>query len=99
MSVGGVTFKKKKDHAGLLCARDLNAAASAFLKLSSGLSTTHVTGDLSTYMSHVFFFSSRRRHTRSDRDWSSDVCSSDLYRRGETERAGAGDDQHAHRGD
>src|SRR2546421_7488297 len=27
-----------------------------------------------------FFFSSRRRHTRSDRDWSSDVCSSDLYR-------------------
>src|SRR3989440_5222480 len=27
-----------------------------------------------------FFFSSRRRHTRSDRDWSSDVCSSDLRR-------------------
>src|SRR5206468_7234544 len=26
-----------------------------------------------------FFFSSRRRHTRSDRDWSSDVCSSDLW--------------------
>src|SRR5690349_3449892 len=26
----------------------------------------------------VFFFSSRRRHTRSLRDWSSDVCSSDL---------------------
>src|SRR2546428_355967 len=25
-----------------------------------------------------FFFSSRRRHTRSDRDWSSDVCSYDL---------------------
>src|SRR5207247_5850605 len=25
-----------------------------------------------------FFFSSRRRHTRSTRDWSSDVCSSDL---------------------
>src|SRR2546421_9554527 len=25
-----------------------------------------------------FFFSSRRRHTTSDRDWSSDVCSSDL---------------------
>src|SRR5699024_11512591 len=30
-------------------------------------------GPLST-----FFFSSRRRHTRSKRDWSSDVCSSDL---------------------
>src|SRR5690606_40775176 len=27
-----------------------------------------------------FFFSSRRRHTRFSRDWSSDVCSSDLAR-------------------
>src|SRR2546430_15667605 len=27
-----------------------------------------------------FFFSSRRRHTRFDCDWSSDVCSSDLER-------------------
>src|SRR5207245_4229159 len=26
-----------------------------------------------------FFFSSRRRHTRCYRDWSSDVCSSDLF--------------------
>src|SRR2546429_1893281 len=36
------------------------------------------------FISHVvlcvffFFFSSRRRHTRCSRDWSSDVCSSDL---------------------
>src|SRR2546430_3819688 len=31
------------------------------------------------YLSYfVFFFSSRRRHTRFDCDWSSDVCSSDL---------------------
>src|SRR5438874_12803129 len=29
-------------------------------------------------MAESFFFSSRRRHTRSLRDWSSDVCSSDL---------------------
>src|SRR5690606_40921818 len=29
-----------------------------------------------------FFFSSRRRHTRFSRDWSSDVCSSDLYEAG-----------------
>src|SRR2546429_7862160 len=28
-----------------------------------------------------FFFSSRRRHTRCSRDWSSDVCSSDLIAR------------------
>src|SRR5437870_10354421 len=27
----------------------------------------------------AFFFSSRRRHTSWPRDWSSDVCSSDLY--------------------
>src|SRR5690606_15548038 len=30
------------------------------------------------FSSLVFFFSSRRRHTRFSRDWSSDVCSSDL---------------------
>src|SRR5690606_1562779 len=29
----------------------------------------------------VFFLSSRRRHTRFSRDWSSDVCSSDLFER------------------
>src|SRR3989475_11863229 len=34
-----------------------------------------------------FFFSSRRRHTRFDCDWSSDVCSSDLFDR---ERRAAG---------
>src|SRR5256885_12093213 len=31
-------------------------------------------------MSFFFFFSSRRRHTRLQGDWSSDVCSSDLIR-------------------
>src|SRR5256886_5999420 len=31
-----------------------------------------------------FFFSSRRRHTRFDCDWSSDVCSSDLIGEGLT---------------
>src|SRR5690606_40595028 len=31
-----------------------------------------------TLFFRVFFFSSRRRHTRFSRDWSSDVCSSDL---------------------
>src|SRR5690349_24189871 len=30
------------------------------------------------FLFFFFFFSSRRRHTRSLRDWSSDVCSSDL---------------------
>src|SRR5690606_41183086 len=30
------------------------------------------------FLLFFFFFSSRRRHTRFSRDWSSDVCSSDL---------------------
>src|SRR2546422_5352418 len=34
----------------------------------------------------MFFFSSRRRHTRCSRDWSSDVCSSDLARKLATSR-------------
>src|SRR2546430_5119455 len=33
---------------------------------------------MSRLLLFVFFFSSRRRHTRFDCDWSSDVCSSDL---------------------
>src|SRR2546430_8955737 len=32
----------------------------------------------SVFLFFFFFFSSRRRHTRFDCDWSSDVCSSDL---------------------
>src|SRR5690606_39852920 len=38
-------------------------------------STSHV---IITPLTSSFFFSSRRRHTRFSRDWSSDVCSSDL---------------------
>src|SRR5438309_7770093 len=41
-----------------------------------------------------FFFSSRRRHTRWNCDWSSDVCSSDLYL-GEARLAGYRDRLHA----
>src|SRR5206468_10109685 len=37
-----------------------------------------MTGTYLQVVVYYFFFSSRRRHTRSDRDWSSDVCSSDL---------------------
>src|SRR2546430_5893169 len=39
-----------------------------------------------------FFFSSRRRHTRFDCDWSSDVCSSDLEQRVRVRRPGVGED-------
>src|SRR5260370_12514178 len=37
--------------------------------------------DLSSDQLSIFFFSSRRRHTRFKCDWSSDVCSSDLVTR------------------
>src|SRR5690606_30255491 len=40
-------------------------------------STSHQIGKAISTL-EVFFFSSRRRHTRFSRDWSSDVCSSDL---------------------
>src|SRR5690606_41001231 len=43
-----------------------------------------------------FFFSSRRRHTRFSRDWSSDVCSSDLVAVDALEQLGEGP-QVAHR--
>src|SRR6266446_7409548 len=36
----------------------------------------------------IFFFSSRRRHTRLQGDWSSDVCSSDLERAEKREHGG-----------
>src|SRR5437762_6054560 len=38
------------------------------------------TGQESVSFRFIFFFSSRRRHTRYIGDWSSDVCSSDLIR-------------------
>src|SRR2546427_6482620 len=47
-----------------------------FLQAEDGIRDLTV----SVVESCVFFFSSRRRHTRFDCDWSSDVCSSDLWR-------------------
>src|SRR6266513_4252418 len=43
---------------------------------------------------YLFFFSSRRRHTRSKRDWSSDVCSSDLVEPHALDPAGSQPRQH-----
>src|SRR5699024_11353502 len=44
---------------------------------------------IASYALWSVFFSSRRRHTRSKRDWSSDVCSSDLQFRGRIEEGAA----------
>src|SRR2546430_2045701 len=46
------------------------------MKLLSRLLTLLVILTMPLFL--AFFFSSRRRHTRFDCDWSSDVCSSDL---------------------
>src|SRR2546430_11580316 len=47
------------------------------------------TGRSSRVCASEFFFSSRRRHTRFDCDWSSDVCSSDLVEEAGVPRAGS----------
>src|SRR5205085_12564463 len=43
-------------------------------------------------LQYPIFFSSRRRHTRFDCDWSSDVCSSDLDEQARGDDAGPGGD-------
>src|SRR3989337_2710562 len=43
------------------------------------MASTPLVSNSSVQSSVYFFFSSRRRHTRCYRDWSSDVCSSDLH--------------------
>src|SRR5699024_3625247 len=44
----------------------------------NGLISTLLIESLRCYYNYLCFISSRRRHTSSKRDWSSDVCSSDL---------------------
>src|SRR3989442_10981466 len=46
-----------------------------FFQAEDGIRDADVTG----VQTCALFFSSRRRHTRCGRDWSSDVCSSDLH--------------------
>src|SRR5690606_40655299 len=59
---------------------------SLYFQLPAAMSTPPIVG---------FFFSSRRRHTRFSRDWSSDVCSSDLRLRLHRCRLTAGEDPDA----
>src|SRR5437660_6844664 len=51
----------------------INSCYSILLHISIRLNLAHL-----FYLLSLFFFSSRRRHTIWPRDWSSDVCSSDL---------------------
>src|SRR6266498_2512255 len=62
---------KKKRSAGLERKGTPHMLRHAWARKLMGVADLAVVKDL-------FFFSSRRRHTRCGRDWSSDVCSSDL---------------------
>src|SRR2546429_1381043 len=46
--------------------------------VSASMAVVYVVARCYGFLRLFFFFSSRRRHTRCSRDWSSDVCSSDL---------------------
>src|SRR5438093_9290269 len=88
----------------MLCAQPEQIFASITLldcSLSNNLSTiprstpyyTRCRSQLHSQSTHqpiafLFFFSSRRRHTRLVSDWSSDVCSSDLKRSSTRTRMG-----------
>src|SRR5256885_5906274 len=61
------------------CERQRMSAEDAQQMMSAGLKTAGVKMHARSRCRAVcFFFSSRRRHTRLQGDWSSDVCSSDL---------------------
>src|SRR5438067_5367944 len=51
--------------------------ADPYKEMSDGMKLAYYIGQSKVIGGTIFFFSSRRRHTRSKRDWSSDVCSSD----------------------
>src|SRR3982751_1334075 len=87
MSVGGSVNKKKKlqklKNPQVLIDRERYGAQLERVRaLQLAVLPERERYDRSTVVLRLsFFFSGRRRHTRSDRDWSSDVCSSDLRRR------------------
>src|SRR2546421_3266376 len=65
---------------GDVLATDNNTVGMGYAGIKSAIQGSNVPNPdeaVPSFVSGVFFFSSRRRHTRSDRDWSSDVCSSD----------------------
>src|SRR6478672_11107552 len=85
MAVVVASFKKKEVHrsdgAGACVATsyviggtDVGADGGGYLSVEFKVCLAGLLGEVVC----AFFFSSRRRHTSSDRDWSSDVCSSDL---------------------
>src|SRR5256885_10769744 len=58
------------------------SAAKTAMRSGPMVLATHSSARVMIRYEVLFFFSSRRRHTRLQGDWSSDVCSSDLVRAG-----------------
>src|SRR5882672_8592273 len=85
MSVVGVSLKKKKKplDGGCFQTKNYRSESTRDIYRIQARSSRIMAGLLSQVLQRAgkpfFFFSSRRRHTRSLCDWSSDVCSSDLY--------------------
>src|SRR3982751_7062942 len=59
-------------------AKEIMVTKELYLMRGASHTAENFTATLARIGSMLNFFSSRRRHTRSDRDWSSEVCSSDL---------------------
>src|ERR1039457_2194880 len=86
MSGGAALLKKKnnKSAAGTRRSKctplepDASRTAARRHSMPPSLCTPHVSSQPTRPHRLFFFFSSRRRHTRLQGDWSSDVCSSDL---------------------
>src|ERR1022692_3300766 len=83
MSAGaGLLKKKKKNFKEMMSATVTESYPAGPAKLGEGSRGVHVlqldANGMEKCVACVFFFSSRRRHTRLQGDWSSDVCSSDL---------------------
>src|ERR1022692_4717510 len=85
MSVVAGLLKKKKEARirlfSVAFAASMSIASSTQANRSNGMASSSRNPDSIFVM---FFFSSRRRHTRLQGDWSSDVCSSDLLRLGDS---------------
>src|SRR2546429_590330 len=73
-----VWYSRRANSTIRMIARDELLPSSLRRVLGGGLDSPKLALQLRVGTVALFFFSSRRRHTRCSRDWSSDVCSSDL---------------------
>src|SRR5437867_7965327 len=82
METGADRVARDRSHGGVR-AGQTGRRMTSFTTPAIGGDAVEMDAGLAHHLFHaLFFFSSRRRHTRSYGDWSSDVCSSDLSRTG-----------------